>query len=456
MGKTSQYNENTNPSLSHILFGSNDSKKNENISIQTIINVLSSVAGKDYIQYKFSPTDYASVGSFTTNISKTNPTEITKLFLNKQSVTKEDLTLMFNKLDTLQNIVISLRNPENTNNFATFKITNITNQTTYFEFDVVLYKSFSSGLLISGTTYSAYFDVKENFEDKVDKFSADIVVSLSNGKTAGKYTNGQTIPLIGKTPQEAFNDIFREPLFPTLVSPSLNALSFNKGSIQEAGATLTDLILTAVFNRGSITPQYSAVNAFRSGLPIQHLFTRPGGNTVTPNSSLNLSNTIASYVVALGTNNFTAQVNYDAGVQPKDNMGNNFDTPLVAGSSNILTATFQGIYPIFYSVSNTPPVANQALINTSTKSVLPSDGTLNIEFGAVGQYLWFAHPASMPTKTKWYVNALNNGNIGTISDLFNAPTTVNITTALWNGIAYKIYISNNPTTTTGNMELKNS
>lgn len=114
------------------------------------------------------------------------------------------------------------------------------------------------------------------------------------------------------------------------------------------------------------------------------------------------------------------------------------------------------IYPIFYSVSNTPPVANQALINSGLKQVVPSDGTLNITFGAVGQYLWFAHPASMPTKTKWYVNALNNGNIGTISDLFNAPTTVNITTALWNGISYKIYISNNPTTTTGTMELKNS
>ena len=118
--------------------------------------------------------------------------------------------------------------------------------------------------------------------------------------------------------------------------------------------------------------------------------------------------------------------------------------------------TVNSIYPIFYYVSNTPPIANQALIDSGIKQVVPSDGTLNITFGAVGQYLWFAHPASMPTKTKWYVNALNNGNIGTISDLFNAPTTVNITTVLWNGIPYKIYISNNPTTTSGNMELKNS
>lgn len=313
--------------------------------------------------------------------------------------------------------------------------------------------------------------MKENFEDKTDKgnytgtaedleklivFSSDIVVSLSNGKTAGKYVNGQTIPLTGKTPQQAFNDIFRESLVPTLTNPSLGALSLNKGLIQEVGVTLTDLILTAVFDRGSITPQYSAENAFRSGLPIQHLFTKAGVNIVVPSTTLSLNNTIASYLVSLGANIFTAQVNHDAGVQPKDNMGANFSTALVAGNSNISTATIQGIYPIFFGAVNSVPTANQALIDSGTKQIVQSDSTLNINFGASGQYIWFAHPASSATKTKWYVNALNNGNIGTVSDLFNAPTTVNITTVLWNGIAYKIYISNTPTTTTGNMELKNS
>ena len=125
----------------------------------------------------------------------------------------------------------------------------------------------------------------------------------------------------------------------------------------------------------------------------------------------------------------------------------------VLESGNIVTTA---IYPIFYGKSNSQPTANQALIDGGTKAIVTSTGTLNITFGASGQYLWFAHPALNPTKTKWYVNALNNGNIGSISDLFNAPTTVNITTALWNGIPYKIYISNIPTTTSGNMELKNS
>ena len=167
MGKASKYSVNNNPSISDLLFGSKDGKE-QNVPIEAVINLLNSVAGKDYIQYKFSPADFISVGSFTSNGSKVNPTEITKLFLNKKSTSKEDLSVLFNKLDTLQNIVLSLRNPSDANNFVTFKITNITTHTDYFEFDVVLYKNFYSGNLLSTSSYSLYFDVKENFEDKTN------------------------------------------------------------------------------------------------------------------------------------------------------------------------------------------------------------------------------------------------------------------------------------------------
>jgi len=169
MGKASKYSVNNDPSISDLLFGFKDGKE-QNVPIEAIINILNSVAGKDYIQYKFSPTDYASIGSFTTNISKVNPAEITKLFLNKQSTSKEDLTVLFTKLDTLQNIALSLRNPSDSNNFVTFKVTNITTHIDYFEFDVVVFKGFYSGNLLSASSYSLYFDVKENFEDKADKF----------------------------------------------------------------------------------------------------------------------------------------------------------------------------------------------------------------------------------------------------------------------------------------------
>jgi len=152
--------------LSSRLLGTDQNGKTKNYILEGIVALINSVAGKDYIQFKFSP-NYGSIGFFSSNEAITNPTQITKLFFNKQSVSKEDLTALFTKIDTLQNIVIELRNPSNSNNFATFKITNITNQTEYFELDVTLYKNFYSGNLVANATYSAYFDVKENFEDKL-------------------------------------------------------------------------------------------------------------------------------------------------------------------------------------------------------------------------------------------------------------------------------------------------
>jgi len=170
MTKVSSFPTKSNPSPSDTVGGNDNEngKKFVNFTIESIVSLVNSISGKDYITYKFSP-NYGSIGLFSSNEAITNPTQITKLFFNKQSVSKEDLTDLFVKLDTLQNIVIDLRNPSNSNNFATFKITNITNQTEYFELDVTLYKSFYSGNLVANTTYSAYFDVKENFEDKLDQ-----------------------------------------------------------------------------------------------------------------------------------------------------------------------------------------------------------------------------------------------------------------------------------------------
>lgn len=289
-------------------------------------------------------------------------------------------------------------------------------------------------------------------------FTADIPVSLSGGKTAGKYTNGQIIPATGKTVEEVFNDIFQETLFPTLTNPSLGSATINVPTTQEVGTTIPTLTLASAFNRGSINPQYTATSNFRSGLPNTHIF---GGVSSFIESvistSLILSKTISNYVVVAGANVFTQQVSYDAGVQPKNSIGGNFNTPLSAGNSNPVTQIINGQLPYFFGVSNTQPTANQALINSGTKVVADSNGTINVTFGATAQYLWFAIPQASADKTKWFVNALNNGNIGLLTDLFNSETilAINSPIALWFGVNYRIYISNFPTTTTGVMQLQN-
>jgi hypothetical protein len=93
--------------------------------------------------------------------------------------------------------------------------------------------------------------------------------------------------------------------------------------------------------------------------------------------------------------------------------------------------------------------------------VASSTGTISITFSATSDdYLWFAIPQTSTSKTKWYVDALNNGNIGgavtPAGNLFPAESVVSVTTVLWAGINYKVYISNYQTATTGAMEMRNS
>lgn len=135
--------------------------------------------------------------------------------------------------------------------------------------------------------------------------------------------------------------------------------------------------------------------------------------------------------------------------------GDAVNTQLTPFSSSPFTVN--SLYPYFYgkvaSGSAPPgvnrPVANQALINSGTKVVANSSGTITINFGSTSDdYFWFAVPASVPVKTAWFVSVFNNGAIGgpvgITGNLFPAPNLVSINspTALWSGVNYNIYITN--------------
>jgi hypothetical protein len=99
------------------------------------------------------------------------------------------------------------------------------------------------------------------------------------------------------------------------------------------------------------------------------------------------------------------------------------------------------IYPIFYGISNDDDI-DAADIIAGTK-VVSNDQTPTVTFGSTSsQYLWIAVPASFPDFGNWFVNELNQGFIGTVNDLFNAPSIVAVTTVNWSGINYKLYVSN--------------
>lgn len=130
-----------------------------------------------------------------------------------------------------------------------------------------------------------------------------------------------------------------------------------------------------------------------------------------------------------------------------------------------------GIYPYFWGKVASGgaeggvnrPVANQALVSSGSKVLSSSNGTITISYNSTSDdYLWFAIPVSSTSKNVWYVDALNNGAIGGAvsagGNLF--PTFDNVEvdspTVLWEGVEYKIYISNYQSAVASAMQMRNS
>ena len=83
--------------------------------------------------------------------------------------------------------------------------------------------SIIQGKQISGSTASvsasyatsASYAVSASYVVGGSTFASDITVSLSGGKTLGKYTTGQVIPSSGKTAEQVLNLIGVEDIYPT-------------------------------------------------------------------------------------------------------------------------------------------------------------------------------------------------------------------------------------------------
>ena len=141
--------------------------------------------------------------------------------------------------------------------------------------------------------------------------------------------------------------------YPTFTAPSLT-LTSNAGS-REIGETF-DLVLNSSFNRGAITVNGNFQD-YRSG----------AATAQSVDGTAGPSKTITGYVT-LPNQNFTAITDYAAGVQPKDSKGDDFGSPLAAGS---LTATtsFSGGLRRFAGQMNAPPSngaqVRAALLGTS-------------------------------------------------------------------------------------------
>lgn len=245
-----------------------------------------------------------------------------------------------------------------------------------------------------------------------------------------------------KTFTEMMNLMLYPTLFPTLTNPS-HGFTLTPSGFREIGEVfgVGGITLNSTFNRGSINPAYGT-NGFRSGLPNAYNYTG-GGSIPTPQASTALSNSTSntvSYTVVQGNNSWTSAVSYDAGQQPLDSAGNNFNSPLPAGTTNTITRNINGVYPTF---------ATTVSLGTLTKQTLQSmtvyeQVSMVTEAGGAGQKQTIDIPVAWATITGLQqFNTLSstwdsiNLNTFTVSSVSN--------TIQGNSVAYNRYTHNGPT-----------
>ena len=166
---------------------------------------------------------------------------------------------------------------------------------------------------------------------------------------------------------------------PTLTNPSAT-LSISPTTKTFKKGTTHQVTFTLALNRGSISPQYTAESPYRSGAATEY---RLAGET--------LSGSSVTKTVSESKTSYQGEIDYAAGVQPKDADGNDYKTPLPAGTVTTNTITFTFVSPYYRGVTNEEITA---AVITGLTEVVESKGNKEWAYTATAQHGIFAYPKS--------------------------------------------------------------
>ena len=263
---------------------------------------------------------------------------------------------------------------------------------------------------------------KSNIEDKT--------LAMPNA-VGGIAKNTKLSALEGKTYDAIFDDL----LFPT-VNPSLGnvsasiSLKSGKAATREVGsAAPTASDFTTSYNAGQIT-----LNGTKQA--------NRGGAQDTDNSFIyygdSASNTTLPTTVALGNTAYKYRAAYAAGPQPKDNKGNDYGSPLSAGTVDSSACNVNGTYPWFASTASATaenPVVKQALVAWNATAGNMSTGEFEVQAsGNLPQVIKLPRAA---TQFQMYSNGTGKWETESIQNKYE--TTTEEIEINGNKVTYSVY-----------------
>ena len=239
-----------------------------------------------------------------------------------------------------------------------------------------------------------------------------------------------------------FSEMFDQLLFPTInptAQPAGGAsTTISPTSIQEVG-TSVNVDLTTTFTQGTWRAgSLTSTNRNYYGLANNYRFIN--GNTIIENGTDN-THIFSNHIVVLGSNNFSTEVDYNAGQQPVDSKGVDFGAANPAGTTDLETDSFIGVYPILYGMSATNYLAGGDIYGDAgiNKAVIAQPTSpYSLLLNGTNQYVYIAYPASYGGAT------LKDQNGFSLASYF--INTRNISSLYWNNISYIIYRSPSLTT----------
>lgn len=178
----------------------------------------------------------------------------------------------------------------------------------------------------------------------------------------------------GKTINAIFDDLLFPTVNPTFTAPSASIKFNGYAATQEVGAAApTESQFTVGFSAGAINLN-GVKQANRAGAQdTAASFIYYGDNA---------SNTTLPTTVALGSTSYKYRAAYAEGPQPKDNKGNDYSSPLAAGTVDSSAVTVNGTYPWFASTgsaSASSPVVKQALVAWNATAGAMSTGNFTVQ-----------------------------------------------------------------------------
>lgn len=254
-------------------------------------------------------------------------------------------------------------------------------------------------------------------------YESSLDPTVATVEKLGGIAAGTTVAqLTGKSYDEIFDTLIFPTVNPTFIAPSASISLKSYQNVQEIGANApTTADFNVSFNAGAITLAGKKQN------------NRAGAQDMEASKILYGSSKVESLPekVVAGAMDYYYCAAYAEGPQPKDSKGNNYQTPLAAGS--VYSGTTVTGYRAAYSGLVSTNAITEEVIKGMTTTV-SAKKTIKVSGPISEQYICFAAPAG------WTVSNIKDSNNFDVTSSY-ATSTVSVTGLDGQAVNYTVYLS---------------